>query len=349
MINVRDFGALGDGKTDDTAAFKTALERAGHEQGTVYVPAGIYLCGEIRVPRYTTLRGEATWGFSRSGGTILRLHDSEAKCLVNLTGAQGCRLIGIGCDGSAVKTDRPIHGIMVDNPQYATEDGMQIDACRVEHFSGDGFHFERLWCFSVRHSHAIHNKGCGMRVRGWDAFLLDNWLSGNGKAGLGCYDENASMTITANRIEWNREEGIVAYGGNHYSITGNYIDRSGRCGIALYHRGDGWHHTFAITGNVIYRSGKPEHPKRDEYDSAHVRFDGTRGLVFSGNAMNAGRDDNGGVLSPDYGIVIQGLGSAIIKDNVLHEAAMKQLIVDRGGHVAEVILKDNVGSLRPHA
>lgn len=29
------------------------------------------------------------------------------------------------------------------------------------------------------------------------------WISGNGKAGYASYDENASNTITGNRIEWN--------------------------------------------------------------------------------------------------------------------------------------------------
>jgi hypothetical protein len=238
---------------------------------------------------------------------------------------------------------------MVDKPDYGNEeDTPRIDTCRILNFSGDGIRLERIWCFCVRHSHCISNKGCGLRVRGWDGFILDNWFSGNGKAGYGSYDENASNTLTGNRIEWNQEGGIVIYGGSHYNINGNYIDRSGRCGIALLpNEKQNSCQTFAITGNVIYRSGKPEWGKKDDYDSCHVRFESVKGVVFIGNALNSGRDDaNEGTYSPDYGIVLKGLESSIIKDNVLHNGSLKQLIADLGHHGEGVIIKDNVGSLR---
>lgn len=43
--NVRDFGALGDGRTDDTAAFLTAIEKAG--RGAIAVPPGRYVIRRI--------------------------------------------------------------------------------------------------------------------------------------------------------------------------------------------------------------------------------------------------------------------------------------------------------------
>jgi len=44
-VSVRDFGAVGDGKTDDTEAFKRALARAGGK--VIGVPAGRYLITDI--------------------------------------------------------------------------------------------------------------------------------------------------------------------------------------------------------------------------------------------------------------------------------------------------------------
>ncbi|HOK77954.1 MAG TPA: glycosyl hydrolase family 28-related protein, partial [Verrucomicrobiota bacterium] len=45
-LNVRDFGAVGDGKTDDTEAFRSALKAAGDAGGdVVFVPRGNYLIG----------------------------------------------------------------------------------------------------------------------------------------------------------------------------------------------------------------------------------------------------------------------------------------------------------------
>ena len=346
MRNAMDYGAKGDGTTDDTKAIQSALNKAALTNGAVFIPEGNYLCSELRVPEGIGIHGLPAWSYRKGMGTVLTF-TGQGTCLINLTGAFGAYLYGLCLNGKRIKGGA--HGILIDKPDYGKqEDTPRIDTCRVENFSGDGIRLERIWCFVVRHSHCYGNEGCGLRVRGWDGFILDNWFSGNGKAGYGSYEENASNTITGNRIEWNREGGIVIHGGSHYNITGNYIDRSGRCVIALLPgEKNNSCQTLAITGNVIYRSGKPEWGQKDQYDSAHVRFESVKGLVFTGNALNSGRDDGGqGGYSPDYGIVLKGLESSVIKDNVQHLGAMKEMIVDLGGHGEGVIIKDNVGSLR---
>jgi hypothetical protein len=57
--NVRDYGAKGDGQTDDTAAFQKALAAAGEAGGgTVYAPRGNYFfAGHLNVPKAVTLEG----------------------------------------------------------------------------------------------------------------------------------------------------------------------------------------------------------------------------------------------------------------------------------------------------
>jgi hypothetical protein len=346
LLNVTAFGAKGDGVTDDTAAIQKALDKAALSHGAVFIPEGRFLTSELKVPEGIGIHGLPAWSYRDGMGTIL-VFKGGGNCLLNLTGAFGAYLFGLCLDGNNI--GEGIHGILIDKPDYGKqEDTPRIDACRIEKFTGDGIRLERIWCFVVRHSHCYGNKGCGLRVRGWDGFILDNWFSGNGDAGYASYDENASNTITGNRIEWNRAGGIIIKGGSHYNITGNYIDRSGRCGIALLPGKDGNPcQVISITGNVIYRSGKPEWGKDDDFDSSHVRFEAAKGLVFTGNALNSGRDDGGeGSYSPDFAMVLKNLESSIIKDNVMHNGSMKQLVADLGGHGEGVIIKDNVGTLR---
>ena len=54
--NVRDFGAVGDGKTLDTKAIQKAIDTCNKDLGgTVYVPAGVFLTGTLEMKSNVTL------------------------------------------------------------------------------------------------------------------------------------------------------------------------------------------------------------------------------------------------------------------------------------------------------
>lgn len=57
VANVKTFGAVGDGKTDDTMAFRSAI--AAVTNGAILIPAGEYrLTGELLITTSIVLRGE---------------------------------------------------------------------------------------------------------------------------------------------------------------------------------------------------------------------------------------------------------------------------------------------------
>jgi len=55
-VNVKDFGAVGDGVTDDTAAIQAALDSVGPNGGQIVVPVGTYkITGRITITRSNTV------------------------------------------------------------------------------------------------------------------------------------------------------------------------------------------------------------------------------------------------------------------------------------------------------
>lgn len=76
-----------------------------------------------------------------------------------------------------------------------------------------------------------------------------------------------------------------------------------------------------------------------------MRLEEGHGVVFSNNTMCAGADEGSGQLSPNYGMVLRGLKNCIVKGNVMHIGALKQLVVDQGGHGEGVVIGDNVENL----
>lgn len=341
VINARQFGAKGDGKSDDTKSIQNAIDAAAARGGAVFLPPGVYRAAELQMRPHVSLTGIPAWDYEHGFGSVIRLADEHARCLLNITGAFGVTIDGLSLDGG--KLGAGVHGVFLNKPGYGKqEDTFRIERSQIANFSGDGVRLTRAWCFSIRHSMIAYNAGDGISLRGWDGFFLDNWLSGNNGAGFAAREENASCTFTGNRIEWNRE-GILIVGGDGYNITGNFFDRAGTCGLAILGG-----QQISITGNFVKRSGKNAKP--GTYDSSQIRLERTRGVTCCANNLQVGRDDGGsGVWSPSYGIVYKELQNCVISNNVLHDGALQQLIVDLGGHGEGAVVKDNPGCLSPHA
>ena len=355
-VNVLGYGAVADGITDSTAAFQKAIDSVKAAGGRVYVPAGSYVVGELRMHPGVTVQGVAGYGFrGEPKGTRLRLRkDDTSRCMFDFTGSTGAAVrdlamigdldarlqAGQGAPEAVAKTTRRVHGVALLKKDFGDhEDYPLVDHCLVRGFSGDGIHLVRAWCGNVRNSLIMLNGGSGIKLRGWDVFIINNEIACNGEYGFDVTGVNASNTITANRIEWNRLGGMRIHQGRHYCINANYFDRSGSAGLQMT---DSENITF--TGNQFWRSARPDWACETRPYSAHAVISNCRGITFSSNNMNAGRDDDKkGRYSPKTAIVLEKLTDCVVVGNTGHRAYLETFIEDRGGHVNSIV-RDNVGS-----
>lgn len=158
MANVCEFGAQGDGHTDDTDAIQAALDAAGSSLGrTAFVPGGVYMINAVK-----PIKGEVgrdSWiggGLRPPAGTTLRLaHDAVLKVIPNGSPGYACVYIGheqrhVTIEGGRIEGDRATHdydtdtsypshesgyGIALHGAQDATIRGVEITGC-----TGDGVH-----------------------------------------------------------------------------------------------------------------------------------------------------------------------------------------------------------------
>jgi Pectate lyase superfamily protein len=136
VVNVRDFGAIGDGVSDDTAAFQAALTAAQARSGAVYVPASSnpYVIGAGLVLDGVRLIGDGP-------GSVLKLALASGFGL-QLTGdaprVADLRLLGPGANAWPESAgDVDLGSVTLDGVRIATAardamlQGVQVAACHT--------------------------------------------------------------------------------------------------------------------------------------------------------------------------------------------------------------------------
>jgi hypothetical protein len=115
-VNVMDYGAKGDGTTDDTAAIQAAITALGSQGGAVVLPPGNYLLNganpiNLNVP--VTLQG------SGHGATTIRIGSSFTGASAITVGSDDCMVQGLQLRGaSTTTTSNPAcHGITATGVQ----------------------------------------------------------------------------------------------------------------------------------------------------------------------------------------------------------------------------------------
>ena len=187
VTNVKDFGAVGDGITDDTAAIHLALAQSSE----VYIPTGIYLVTGITIPPNTTLFGaSAQDGWARqatyTNGAVLRLADNSDTSVVTVESVSpNCSLQNVTIDGNKDnQTSFMSHGIRTHFGVIRST-GQAWHGLRVVNCKGFSGYFEGGPCQitdSFFMSGAFFNRVTDLKVSncdfdGTDGFHPSFWMN----------------------------------------------------------------------------------------------------------------------------------------------------------------------------
>lgn len=172
-LNVKDFGAIGDGVADDTQAIQDALDAVPVGGRAVYMPAGRYkVTSTLRIEKDgTTLYGDGP--ANRVGAT----QDASATRIEAATGIANNVLLV-----QRAANDRPLNGVSLHD--FTIDGGLLGTGVNGIHFRVNQGHMDRV--------HIWRCSGAGLKIQGyttpavWDTYdsifttLIIGFNTGNG-------------------------------------------------------------------------------------------------------------------------------------------------------------------------
>jgi hypothetical protein len=188
IVSVKDFGAVGDGATDDTAAIQRALTSAYatnqigtvlNHYKTVYFPAGQYLVSStITIPPYLRIQGEGkltTYILGTFAGPVARLVDSLGQSGTNF----GYTPPGNPTTGATSYNVSDI-SFFQNNTSY-NQSCLVIDGCYTSTFNRVGFYgltgsTSASYSGSLSATNPIYNIDRGTGIAGVELTGLSNYI-----------------------------------------------------------------------------------------------------------------------------------------------------------------------------
>ena len=174
-LSIRDFGAVADGKTKDTAAIQKALDTAAQNGGgEVRVPAGRYVTGSLVMKSDTTLHLEAgatlLGSSSRNDYPIVRARweGIETNCHQALIAASHATNIAI--TGAGVIEGNPVVGRLRDPRGPAV---VELTECRNVRVEGITLKSFRMWTLHPTYYQDVRISGVTFETEGANSDGID--------------------------------------------------------------------------------------------------------------------------------------------------------------------------------
>jgi Pectate lyase superfamily protein len=243
--NVRDFGATGDGSTDDTAALQQAIDAARAAGGIVYCPPGTYLTRRLSLYSNVHLRGSGgdTAVLKLAPGTntaILESHRFDQDSAAGSNGGIcGFSIRDLALDGNRGQDNPIASGLRIYGYGYELSDVIAYNCGAdgiVSAWGTDGdlpspSHQMEARLTGLR----VHdNGGNGIHFAGpHDSMFLNCLAFKNGGAGFNMAD-NAHGTLMVNCHAWGAGQNVsFELAASGIGCVNCYADLDGGVGVRI--------------------------------------------------------------------------------------------------------------------
>ncbi len=182
VFNIRAFGAVGDGVTDDSAAIQRAVDAAGLlGGGIVYGPPGDYVCQTILVPSRVTLKSDRD--------CVYILKASSSTYIVRLNGDDS-HVSGGRFNGNSPNQSNQLIPVQVNGSRCTVSDIKVYDSPWDAVGAFDGSNdclFERIWVYKVSASLSTGRVGVNAALNGktYRNTIRDCWVKDTNDWGVG--------------------------------------------------------------------------------------------------------------------------------------------------------------------
>ncbi len=205
VVNVRDKGAKGDGKTDDTTAIQAAIDEAAGPGGTVFVPDGVYLIDAVAKPPLS-LKDSVILKLA-AGATLKAIpNDEKGYAVLTIAGVSDVAVIGGTIEGERDqhKGKGPGWGMGIKIVRGAKR--VVVSGVTAKKMWADGFYVDDASDIALCGVTADSNRRQGLSVIDVDGLLVLNSAFQNTHgsrpgAGIDFEPDHPDQAITNVRIE----------------------------------------------------------------------------------------------------------------------------------------------------
>ena len=272
LVSVKDFGAVGDGVTDDTAAFQAAID----SKKSLYIPDGIYLIS-------STLIITATDSLCIVGNSFGHVNDQTTGSVIKFTGlaspairvqggAIGAKISGLFLDIQDSSSDGfdfggawylKLQDCVVRNARY----GVYLHYDSPDYFSGVA---ELTSCYFSKCANGVKTSNVDINVVKVDNCTFFDGINGVliGDSGVASSVRNFIVRDSLFEANTGYDVGVVAGGAQQLLVDGNYFEENTASSLARIYVADDSHsprsssvsitnNTFSkdTTGDLIFLSG----------------------------------------------------------------------------------------------